>query len=191
VLFLLLFGLIRISFGLIREKMKKSEKVFEVENLTAKIKGAKSVSLADYRGITMAQISTLRDKVKDAGGEVQVVKNTLFTRALKDAGIKELDTPLTGPTLALFANDDEIAPLKALAAFGKQANLLALKLGFMADKILSSEELTRLALLPTKPELQAKLVGLLASQPQRLVFSLNWNLQKLVLVLNGVKNKKQ
>lgn len=171
--------------------MKKSEKVFEVENLAAKIKEAKSVTLADYRGITVAQITALRDKVRAIGGELQVVKNTLFTRALKEAGVKDPSSPLTGPTLVLFANDDEIAPLKTLAVFGKQANLLALKLGFMADKILSGEELNRLASLPTKLELQAKLVGMLASQPSRLVYSLNWNLQKLVLVINGIKNKKQ
>lgn len=168
--------------------MKRSEKVFEVENLAAKIKEAKSVALADYRGITVAQITALRDKVRTVGGELQVVKNTLFTRALKDAGVKELDTPLTGPTLVLFANDDEIAPLKALAVFGKQANLLALKLGFMAEKTFSGEELNRLASLPTKLELQANLVGLLSSPPRRLVYSLNWNLQKLVLVINGIKN---
>jgi len=74
---------------------------------------------------------------------------------------------------------------------GKTLNLLQLKLGFMAGAVLSAEELNRFASLPTKKELQAQLVGLLIGPPRRLVYSLNWNLQRLVLVLDQVKNKKQ
>lgn len=171
--------------------MKKTEKIFAVENLSAKIKDAKSVALVDYRGLTVAQITQLREKVKEAGGELQVVKNTLLLRALSENNYTPEKEKLQGQTLALFANSDEIAPLKALAAFAKLISLLPFKIGFMAGKILSADELTKYATLPAKIELQAKLVGLLASQPQRLVYSLNWNLQKLVLVLNAVKNKKQ
>lgn len=171
--------------------MKREEKVFEVQNLSAKIKGAKTIALADFRGLTVNQLTQLREKVREVGGELQVVKNTLFSRALKENNYPIEKNQLQGTNLVLFANSDEVSPLKTLANFGKTLSLLPLKIGFMAGALLSAEELNRFANLPTKNELQAKLVGLLAGQPSRLVYALNWNLQKLVLVLDQVKNKKQ
>lgn len=170
--------------------MKRSEKVLEVENLTLKIKEAKAVALADYKGLNTSQANQLRDKVRAAGGELQVVKNSLFERALRQNNYKIKRDEITGTSLALFSHADEIAPLKILAAMGKTLNLLPLKIGFMAGQILTAEELNRFASLPGKKELQAKLVGLLAGQPSRLVRALNWNIQRLVLALNEVKNKK-
>jgi len=171
--------------------MKKSEKVFEVQNLSAKIKGARAVALADFRGLTVAQMTQLRDKIKQSGGELQVVKNTLLRRALRENNYPVGKEELQGTTLALFANADELSPLKALSAFGKTLSLLPFKLGFMAGQVLPAEELSRFASLPAKLELQGKLVGILANQTHRLVYCLNWNLQKLVIALNRVKNKKQ
>jgi len=170
--------------------MKKQEKVFEVENLTAKIKDAKAIAVADYRGLNVSQTSQLRERVKEAGGELQVVKNNLFYRALNQSNYEIEKARLDGPSLVLFANDDEVSPIKVLAAFGKVLGLLPFKIGFIAGKVYFAEELGKLATLPAKLDLQAKLVGLLASQPGRLAYSLNWNLQKLVIALNEVKNKK-
>lgn len=166
--------------------MKKQEKIFEVENLTAKIKEAKSVALADYRGLTAGQMATLRSLVKKAGGKLQVVKNTLLLRALANAKLIEEDLKLEGPTLALFAKEDEFSPLKALVSFGKANNLLALKFGFFEGEFQDSERISQIASLPGKEELRAKLVGLLAQPSHRLVYDLNFNLQKLVIILKEV-----
>lgn len=172
--------------------MKKSEKVFEVENLKAKIKEAKSVAAVDYKGITVAQVTQLREKIKSVGGELQVAKNSLFLRALRDMGIKKIDEKLfTGPSLFLFSNSDEVTPLKQLVTFGKQANLLPLKMGLIGQTIFTGDDLNKIANLPPKIELQAKLVGMMISPLNRLVYGLNYNLQKFVIVLNEVKNKKQ
>ena len=172
--------------------MKKQEKIFEVENLTAKVKDAKAVAVVDYRGLNVSQITQLRDRIRELGGELQVVKNNLFYRALSQSNYEIEKAKLDGPSLALFANNDEISPLKALANFGKTlGGLLPFKIGFIAGKVYFTEELNKIATIPAKLDLQAKLVGLLALQPNRLVYSLNWNLQKLVLVLNGIKTKKQ
>lgn len=171
--------------------MVKQSKIFEVENITAKIKEAKSVTLADYRSLTMAQLNQLRDKLKQAGAELQVIKNTFLLRALRNNNYKIEKEKVIGPSIVLFANQDELAPLKILAAFAKTSSLLPFKIGFMAGKTYLADELSKLAALPPKIELQGKLVGLLASQPSRLVYSLNWNLQRLVIALSAVKNKKQ
>ena len=171
--------------------MKKQEKIFEVENLTAKVKDAKAVAVVDYRGLNVSQITQLRDRIRELGGELQVVKNNLFYQALGKNDYKIEKTNLDGPSLALFANNDEISPLKALANFGKTlGGLLPFKIGFIAGKVYFTEELNKIATIPAKIDLQAKLVGLLALQPTRLAYSLNFNLQKLVIALNQVKNKK-
>ena len=176
--------------------MKKREKIFEVENLTQKIKDAKSVVLIDYRGLKANQTVTLRSQIKKAGDELQVAKNTLLARALVKAKLlpeakkgEDQVLKLEGPTLVLFAKADEFASLKSLATFGKANELLALKAGFLEGKILSKEELLKLAALPTKDQLRAILVSLLAQPQQRLVYGLNYNLQKLVIILKKVSEK--
>ena len=170
--------------------MNKQDKVYEVDNLKAKIEGAKLIALADYTGITVAQVTQLREKVVADGGELQVVKNRLFTRALRLVGIELKDKDLTGTTMVLFSNLDEIAPLRALSAFAKSATLLPFKLGYMTKQVLSVDELNRYALLPTREQLNGKLVSLLIGPQYRLVYGLKYNLNRLVLVLNAVKNTK-
>lgn len=170
--------------------MKKQDKIFEVQNLAAKIKDAKNVALVDYRGISANQATELRQKVRETGGDIQVVKNRLFLRALRENSYPQVpEKELEGPTLAVFANQDEIRPLKTLVDFTKGAEILAFKIGFMAGRILSGSELKRFANLPGKDQLRAQLVGMLGSQPHRLVYALNYNLQKLALILDEIKEK--
>jgi len=172
--------------------MLKQNKIFEVDNVSAEIKSAKTVALVDYRNLTVSQATLLRDKIKQSGGQLQVIKNSLLLRALRNNGYKLKADQLEGPTMVLFANEDEIGPIKALAVFSKTTEgLLPWKIGFMAGNVLSAEDLAKFASLPAKIDLQAKLVGLLYSQPSRLVYALNYNIQKLVMALNEVKNKKQ
>ncbi len=172
--------------------MVKQNKIFAVDDATAKVKDAKAVVLVDYRGITVSQATQLRRKVKEAGGQLQIIKNTLLLRALRSNDYKIDPEKLEGPTMVLFANQDEISPIKAFSLFVKTTNgLLPWKAGFMAGKSLTAEELGKMALIPGKIDLQAKLVGLLFSQPSRLAYSLNYNIQKLVLALSAIKNNKQ
>ncbi|MCL5090502.1 MAG: 50S ribosomal protein L10 [Patescibacteria group bacterium] len=171
--------------------MKKQNKITEVQSLTNKVKSAKSVALVDYKGIKVKDVTQLRQKIREAGGELQVVKNNLLYRALVANKYKVDKNKFAGTTLAVFANKDEILPLKELVTFGKGLNLLPLKIGFMTGQILTAEDLNRFANLPPKIQLQAKLVSMLASQPQKLVYALNWNIQKLVMALGQIRDKKQ
>jgi len=170
--------------------MKKQEKIFEVENITAKIKEAKALALAEYYQLTANQAVELRDKIKQAGGSLQVIKNTLLLRALKANNYPTDDLKIEGQNITLFCEKDEIAPLKVFKEFAKKTSLLPFKIGFLAGNVLSAEELNRLAAILPREQLQGKLVNLLANPTQRLASSLSWNLQKLVIALNEVKNKK-
>jgi len=168
--------------------MVSQAKVFALEDLIEKIKTAKSAALIDYQGLTANQITDLRRKVKEAGGKIQVFKNTLITRALAQLGI-ELDQPLQGPTALVFANEDETAPLKIIDQSVKEIEKPEFKLGIFNQRLLSLEELKRLVGLPSKEALIAQFAGGLANPLSRLINSLNFNQRKLVLVLNQIAEK--
>jgi len=161
--------------------MPNSKKIFTVQNLTEKVKQAKALILTDYAGLKVGQINELRTELKKVGAEYEVVKNNLLSLALKSE-------PLTGPTAALWVYQaDDTTPLKTLAAFIKKNELPKIKMGFWEKELISAEKVMQLANLPGLSELQAKLVGMLNSPINRLVLTLNGNLQKLVFVLKGVK----
>lgn len=161
-----------------------------IEKLKDKLAKAKLAAVVDYRGLTVAQISDLRRKLKDLGGELLVAKNTLILLALgeKEAA-KGLTEALNGPTAVVFSPDELSVP-KALVTFAKSTGLPAIKAAVMNDRVLSAEEVKALAAIPGREVLNGKLVNLLASQPQRLVQVLNGNLIKLAYVLDGIRKAK-
>jgi large subunit ribosomal protein L10 len=170
--------------------MTNQRKIFTVQNLTEKLKDAKSLILTDYRGLTVDQISELREKVKESGGELEVVKNTLLARAATEAKVKFEENSLAGPTAVIWAWDDEIAPIKAVYSFSKEAGLPEIKSGLFGNEVILPDKIKELARLPGLEGLRAKLVGTLSSPTYGLVNSLNWNLKKLVYILKARQESK-
>ena len=158
--------------------------------LQEKLRQAKATVLADYRGLTVDQLTELRQKVREAGGELMVAKNTLLRLALQSQSLPTPDDQLTGPTIVLFAYEDEIAPLKALSDFAKQYDLPKLKAGLLYNELLTTDRLNQLAKLPGKKELLARFTRLVNAPRVNLVFALRANLQNLVLVLKALQEKK-
>lgn len=163
--------------------MPTQKKIFTVQNLTQKLKDAKALFLADYRGLSVTQMADLRAEVKKAGGELEVVKNRLLGRAAKEAKTAIADEALTGPTAVLWAFDDEIEPLKAMDNFAQKAGLPKIKFGIFKGKTISLDRIKELASLPTAEELRVRLLNTLQSPAFGLVNALNWNLKKIVYVL--------
>jgi len=153
-----------------------------VASLQEKLQKSRSVVLADYRGLTVNQQRKLRNKVKDSGGELIVAKNSLIKLALAKEKLE-----LSGPTIILFAFEDEVAPLKVLVEFAKENELPKAKLGFFAKETLSADQLNQLASLPAKVELMTKTVYTLKSPLSGIVSVLSGNIRKLVYVLKAVK----
>lgn len=168
--------------------MVNQAKIFAVQDLTEKLKAARAVALIDYQGLTAEQIAELRRKIKEAGGSVQVIKNTLISRALAQLGIS-LDQKLTGPTAIVFANEDEVSPLKLVDETAKQFEKPEFKLGVYQGKLLTKDRLQQLVQLPSRETLLAQIVGGLANPLSRLVYSLKFNQTKLVLVLKQIAEK--
>ena len=161
--------------------MKKQEKIFTVQNLAAQLKEAKTVVLTDYQGLTANQIAQLRTMVKNVGGELVVVKNTLLERALKDASLPVPENE--GPTAVIIATEDEIEPIKAISKHQKNVGLPKFKSGIWEDRLITAEELDEIGMLPSKDQLLVKLASLLRSPGLRLVGTLSNNQRKLVLIL--------
>lgn len=163
--------------------MPTQRKIFTVQNLTEKLKDTKALVLADYRGLTVSQMAELREAVKDSGGEMEVIKNRLLNIAAKEAKVEIDDQALTGPTVVLWAWEDEISPLKVLYQFSQKAGLPKIKYGLFNQEVLPLEQIKVLAQLPEPEILKTKLVGQLAAPFYGLTGSLRSNLFKLIIIL--------
>ena len=155
-----------------------SDKVLEqkkaaVAELTESLKGAVSGVLVDYRGITVEQDTVLRKKLREAGVEYKIVKNTLLRFASKEVGLEELDGVLHGPTAIAYHTDDMIAPAKIISDYAKENETIEIKSGFMEGKVISLDEIKTLAATPSKEVLIAKIMGSLNSPVSSLVRLLN------------------
>lgn len=170
--------------------MNKSQKIQVVGELKDKLSKAKSLVLSDYRGLTHHQLEEIKKAMKEVGAEFVVTKNTLLKISLERPPLLRLTDFLTGPTATLFSYQDEIAPLGILAKFMKNFGLIQVKVGILNDKVLSSDEVLKIAALPPREILLATLVTRLKSPLYGLHHALNWNTRKLVLTLKaaGIKS---
>lgn len=156
--------------------------------LAEKLKKAKSVVFADYQGLTMAQLSVLRDQLRDQGAEFAVTKNSLLDLALKTTDYRLPTTD--GPTATLFSYEDEVAPIKALVKALKDAARGSIKAGIVGGEVYDAFAVTRLANLPSKLELQAKVVGSLSSPLYGIVGVLQANIRNLVYAVDQIRIQK-
>lgn len=139
--------------------MPTQKKVETVEELREQIEKSTITIAADYAGLSVSEMLTLRRAVRDTGSvEMRVVKNRLFRRAAEAAGKPELVELLEGPTAIIFGYEDVVAPAKAAADYMRTArNTFALRKGVMDGQVLSSADLQSLASLPPKPVLLGEL----------------------------------
>lgn len=172
-------------------KHAKDIKVEKIDELAGKVERAKSITFADYRGLTAEQFADLRRKIKTQGGEMIVTKNTLVLRALEKHGHKISIDDLEGPTATIFAYEDEIGPIREVADSAKLTELPKFKLGFFGHDLMDVAALNELAKLPGKNILQGKLVGILSSPIYGIVSVLAANISNLVYALDQIRVQKE
>lgn len=162
------------------EKAKKISANFEakqakVAEIAEKLSKAQSMVIVSYNGITVAEISELRNQFRAAGVDYCVLKNTLVRRALDDRGITGLDDCLNGPCAYAFGMNDAVSPAKIAKDFmtkNKDDGRLSFKAGLLGDKVLSEEDVKKLAAIPSREVLLAQLVGCLQAPIANLVYTL-------------------
>jgi large subunit ribosomal protein L10 len=170
--------------------MPNAQKIAKVEDLAKKLESAKSAALFQYQGLDADAIYQLRLKTKQKGGVMEVVKNSLISRALEKINI-QLPKELTGPTAITFANEDEIAPFKEIEALNTSKEFIVFKYGIYDKKLLLVEELKKFLSLPSKTALISQFIGGLLNPLQRLVYALRYNQTRLALVLKAISEKQQ
>ena len=137
-----------------------SEKQAIVDSLTEKLKGACAGVLVDYSGITVAEDTEMRAKLRSENVDYSVVKNTLLRFATKNAGYGELDDVLNGMTSLAISADDPIAPARNIYEYVKKfADRFEIKGGFMDGRVMSVDEIKALADIPPMPVLRAQVLG--------------------------------
>lgn len=143
--------------------MNRDEKRKEVDRLREDLTRAQNVFVMNFQKVSVAEDFELRRQVRAAGGQYRVVKNTLARRGGAGTPAEPIMESLEGPTAVALTNDSPVALAKALAAYAKVNPDFTFRAGLVEGRVVSLEELTGLALLPSKEELLAKVLYLLQS----------------------------
>jgi large subunit ribosomal protein L10 len=144
----------------------RPEKVAVVDEVRGRLSDSQAALLTEYRGLNVADISTLRRALRQAGGDYKIYKNTLVRFAARDLGL-EIEDLLTGPTAIAFVDGDPVSVAKALRDFARTNQNLVVKGGVLGDKLLSADEAKALADVAPREELLARLAGALAAPMQQ------------------------
>lgn len=176
---------------MVRVSARRQARVEEVERLKERLRDAKCVVLTDYRGLTVAEITALRQALREASAEYRVVKNSLAQLAAQELGIEELEQYLKGPTAVAFGSGDLVATAKILTAFSKKAPVLQVKAGVVDGQLLPREEILAMTELTPREVLLARLLGVMAAPLRGLVTVLSGSLRGLVVGLDQVRQKRE
>lgn len=170
---------------------RKAKEALRVE-FEGRFSKAKAAIVAEYRGLTVAELTSLRRDLRKVNGEFRVLKNRVARKAVagKQDGFSGLETSLKGPIGVAYLYGDAAAGAKAMVEFEKGKELFKITAGVMDSKTITPAEVKAIASLPSKEVLLGQLVGLLVSPHRGLLGVLNAVPRSLVLVINAVKEKK-
>lgn len=160
-----------------------------LQTYTELIKRSEGMILIEYRGLNMKGMGPLRNKVREASGELRVVKNTLALKALRDAGLTPPESLLTQTTAIGFAFSDVPGVAKALTALAKDSEFIKVKGGMLGKQVLNPKEVEALADLPPLPVLRAQLLGLISTPATRLTGVIAGGVRQVVNVVKAYADK--
>jgi large subunit ribosomal protein L10 len=161
-----------------------------VTALATKLQRSPTVYVTDFTGLNVARITDLRRRLRAAGVEYVVVKNTLVRRALTDAQRAGLESHLAGPTALVLAGADPVGAAKVLADFAREFEKPAVKVGLVEGKAVTPDQVKRLAALPSKLALLAQLGGALQAPMAGFLGAMNGVLSMMVGALEALKIKR-
>ncbi len=167
---------------------QKQQIVAEVNEAAA---SALSAVLADYRGLTVAEMTELRVKARETGVYLRVVRNTLVKRAVEGTEYECLNDALVGPTLLAFSQEDPGAAARLLKDYAKDFDELEVRALSIGGDLLGADQLDRVAKLPTLDEARSMLMSVMQAPIVKLAQSLNEVPGKLVRTIAAVKEQKE
>ena len=165
-----------------------------VDALKEKLSKTKAVFVGEYRGMTVAQSTALRKKVREAGGELKISKNTLFRIAMKEVGLNELpEDIMKGPNIFALCYDDPVAVAKVLKEYAndKTQKAFILKGGLLESQQLNLAQLMALADLPSKEVMRGQVVRTISAPLSGLVNVLSGTMRNFVTCLAQIRDQKE
>jgi large subunit ribosomal protein L10 len=171
--------------------LNRSEKETEVGELHDKFSKAQIAVVTDYRGLTVQVLQELRRELKKSSAEIRVAKNTLLRRAVQGTSYESMAEFFQGTTAIAVSDEEPVAAAKALVDFAKTNPKLEIRGGVLDGKMVSLEELTALAKLPSREVLLAQLLSCMQSVPTNFVSVLAGVPRKMVYLLQAVKDAKE
>lgn len=177
--------------GLATKVSSREEKASTVAAVQEKFKAAKMAIVTEYRGLTVAQMTRLRREIRQALGEYQVIKNTLVRLALKDTAYDSLGRLLEGPNGWVLGYEDPVALSKTLVKFIEENEKLKIKGGLLDGEFMDQAGVKVLAKMPSRPELQAKLLALMQAPAVELLRLMQEPAGRMVRVLDALCKKRE
>lgn len=171
--------------------MKLEEKKNIVHDLRERFERSKVVIVTDYQGLDVTTITDLRRKLLEAQVEYQVVKNTMLIRAAEETEVALIKDSFKGPSAIALSYDDPVAPAKVLTDFAKVNDRLEIKVGVMDGKVLELGAIKALSALPSREILIGQVLSVMIGVPTGLVRALNDLPQRLMNVLQAIKEQKE
>lgn len=161
-----------------------------VSKITDELGQIQAMWVVDYRGLTVKESHELRQKIRDAGAEMKVYKNTLMRLALGQAELPDMGTVLEGPSAFVFCNEDPVASAKAIKEFAKGNENLQVKGGIMDGAFVDETQVKAIADLPSREELIAKLLGTISNPLVQTVRVLNAPMEAFARAVNQIAETK-
>ncbi|MCL2770632.1 MAG: 50S ribosomal protein L10 [Solirubrobacterales bacterium] len=171
--------------------MNRDQKAAAIAEIATHIEQSDAVFAVDYRGITVPQAAELRARLRDADTTFRVVKNSLTERAARQAHAEALEPLLQGPTALAFVRGDAAMAAKAIADYGRAAQILPFKGGTLGAQALQAEQIVAISRLPAREVLYGQLVGVVASPVTGLVRTLSALVSGLAVALDQLREKKE
>lgn len=173
----------------IPKREPRPDKVEQVATMSELLDRSAGLVLTDYRGFTVAEKAELTKRLRDAGAEYHVVKNTLFRLAYAERG-EDPGELLAGPTAVAFALEDPVAPSKVILDFIREKRKGTVKGGIVDGRVFDLDQVTKLSQLPPKDQLIGQVVGAIQGPLAGLVFSLQGVIGNFVRTVQAIHDQK-
>lgn len=170
--------------------MNRTDKTDMVERLSEQLSKSSTIYLTDFTGIAVKPMTELRRKMRVAGVQCTVVKNTLALRAMEAASVKGVEDVMSGPTAFVFAGEDPVTAAKILADFQKEHEQLQIKAGLVEGQPVTADEVKRLASLPSREQLLSQALGLMQASLQGFAGAIDGLLYQMVGAIDALRAQR-
>ena len=170
--------------------MPAKSNVEMLEKVSAELEANKGMFVIDYRGLSVKEAQELRRNLREASSEMKVFKNNIVKLALDKAGLPAIDDVLVGTCACVFYQNDPVDAAKVVKEASKKFNKIEFRGGIVDGAVVSAEQATAIADLPTREELIAKFVGCISNPLSGIVRVCNGPAQGLVTALHGLEDQR-